>query len=220
MEQDSKRLRTDSFKDQMKQLNDLIEKDNEHRQSLKDMVSEMDGPIQEGLAISQRMHRIKESEISKEIIKPLYEVVVDYFLLYKQLCEVIEPTEYNKFENLWNKSVQQYLYLRLLIHYFNHDDLLDYASAKEYLGNDSHLYDYLYAVMQLVNELTRLTVNTVILNEFDRPKRISAFIKDVYQALSQLNFKNDGLRRKFDSLKYDINKVEGVIYDLTLRNLN
>ena len=34
-----------------------------------------------------------------------------------------------------------------------------------------------------------------------------------------LNLKNDGLRKKFDSLKYDMKKVEEVVYDLSIRNL-
>ncbi len=34
-----------------------------------------------------------------------------------------------------------------------------------------------------------------------------------------LNLKNDGLRKKFDSLKYDLKKVEEVVYDLSIRNL-
>jgi len=34
-----------------------------------------------------------------------------------------------------------------------------------------------------------------------------------------LNLKNDPLRRRFDSLKYDIKKIEEVVYDVTLRKL-
>ena len=34
-----------------------------------------------------------------------------------------------------------------------------------------------------------------------------------------LNLKNDGLRKKFDSLKYDMKKVEEVVYDLSIRGL-
>ena len=34
-----------------------------------------------------------------------------------------------------------------------------------------------------------------------------------------LNLKNDMLRKKFDSLKYDLKKVEEVVYDLSIRGL-
>ena len=32
--------------------------------------------------------------------------------------------------------------------------------------------------------------------------------------------KNDNLRKKFDSIKYDLKKVEEVVYDLSIRGLN
>ena len=36
----------------------------------------------------------------------------------------------------------------------------------------------------------------------------------------QLNLKNDNLRKKFDGIKYDLKKVEEVVYDLSIRGLN
>ena len=39
------------------------------------------------------------------------------------------------------------------------------------------------------------------------------------QADNKLNLRNDALRRKFDSLKYDLKRCEDVVYDLTLRGL-
>jgi hypothetical protein len=37
--------------------------------------------------------------------------------------------------------------------------------------------------------------------------------------ITQLNLRNDQLRRRFDSLKYDLKRCEDVVYDLTLRGL-
>lgn len=34
-----------------------------------------------------------------------------------------------------------------------------------------------------------------------------------------LNLKNDSLRKRFDVLKYDVKKIEEVVYDLTIRGL-
>ena len=34
-----------------------------------------------------------------------------------------------------------------------------------------------------------------------------------------LQLKNDSLRKKFDGLKYDLKKVEEVVYDLSIRGL-
>jgi hypothetical protein len=34
-----------------------------------------------------------------------------------------------------------------------------------------------------------------------------------------LNLKNDALRKRFDSLKYDVKKIEEIVYDLSIRGL-
>jgi hypothetical protein len=62
-------------------------------------------------------------------------------------------------------------------------------------------------------------VNCVTQGDYDRPLRISAFVGDLLTGFRLLNLKNDGLRKKFDSLKYDMKKVEEVVYDLSIRGL-
>jgi len=62
-------------------------------------------------------------------------------------------------------------------------------------------------------------VNAVTLGDFEAPLRISVFAKEVFTGFSMLNLKNDLLRRRFDSLKYDIKKIEEVVYDVSLRKL-
>ena len=102
---------------------------------------------------------------------------------------------------------------------------------------------------------SRLAVNSVTLGDFEQPIKISLFVKDIFagfsmvlildsacrmlryscRAYSQLNLKNDTLRRRYDSLKYDIKKIEEgivvsesqnmrcscrtVVYDVSLRKL-
>jgi len=79
--------------------------------------------------------------------------------------------------------------------------------------------DYLHGVITVINELSRLAVNRVTLGDFEAPLRISVFAKEVFTGFSMLNLKNDLLRRRFDSLKYDIKKIEEVVYDVSLRKL-
>ena len=62
-------------------------------------------------------------------------------------------------------------------------------------------------------------MNAVTQGDYQRPARISAFMNDLLSGFRLLNLKNDGLRKKFDSLKYDMKKVEEVVYDLSIRGL-
>lgn len=91
-------------------------------------------------------------------------------------------------------------------------------------------YDYLLGVVTFINELSRLAFNSVTAiaayNEshetkipFVFPQYLLAFIKNTHAGLMILNLKNDKLRRSYDSIKYDVKKVEEIIYDLTVRRL-
>lgn len=88
---------------------------------------------------------------------------------------------------------------------------------------------YLQAVITVGNELSRLAVNavthsTTISSDIDTclivPNAVDKFLKELMAGFMTLNLKNDSLRRRFDSLKYDVKKVEDVVYSLSLRKLN
>ena len=64
--------------------------------------------------------------------------------------------------------------------------------------------EYLHALINLIDELARLAVNSVTLGDFERPLQISQFIKDIHAGFQILNLKNDSLRRRSDSIKYSV----------------
>lgn len=67
--------------------------------------------------------------------------------------------------------------------------------------------------------LLQFAVNSVTHGDYERPQRIAQFMNDINSGFRLLNLKNDMLRKKFDSLKYDMKKVEEVVYDLSIRGL-
>lgn len=79
--------------------------------------------------------------------------------------------------------------------------------------------DYLLALISNIDELSRLAMNSVTLGDTELAVRISSFIKDLHAGFQMLNLKNDILRKRVDSIKYAVKKVEDVVYDLSLRNL-
>jgi len=62
-------------------------------------------------------------------------------------------------------------------------------------------------------------VNAVTARDYGRPIRIARFIAELDSGFRLLNLKNDALRKRYDALKYDLKKVEEVVYDLTVRGL-
>ena len=46
------------------------------------------------------------------------------------------------------------------------------------------------------------------MGNYKRPVVISQFVKELSSCFQILNLKNDNLRKRFDSIKYDVKKIE------------
>lgn len=96
-------------------------------------------------------------------------------------------------------------------HVYKCYDIVLYSSAF-----CNHLTKYFCTVFMLQS---RLAVNSVTSGDYSRPIRISAFMGELNSGFRLLNLKNDSLRKRFDGLKYDIKKIEEVVYDISIRGL-
>lgn len=67
--------------------------------------------------------------------------------------------------------------------------------------------EYLHSLISLIEELARLAVNSVTLGDYHRPLEISRFVKDLHAGFQTLNLKNDNLRRRSDSIKYNVSTI-------------
>ncbi|KAK1247479.1 hypothetical protein MKX07_002388 [Trichoderma sp. CBMAI-0711] len=79
--------------------------------------------------------------------------------------------------------------------------------------------EYLLSLADLTSDLSRLATNAVTLGDFQLPLTISAFVKDLFAGFQLLNLKNDIIRKRADGVKYEVKRVEDVVYDLSLRGL-
>lgn len=80
--------------------------------------------------------------------------------------------------------------------------------------------DYFIGCLQLASELSRFAINAVTLGDYARPVHISRFVAELNAGFRLLNLKNDGLRKRYDGLKYDVKKIQDVVYDISIRGLN
>jgi len=77
---------------------------------------------------------------------------------------------------------------------------------------------YLQGVCDLVGELVRKAINSSIKGDFKTALLIKDFVSDVYEELMMFDFRNIPARRKFDSIKYGLDKLENLILELKLKN--
>lgn len=64
--------------------------------------------------------------------------------------------------------------------------------------------DYLHALINAINELPRLAVNSVTRGDTRTPVRLATFVKQLHAGFQLLNLKNDSLRKRFDAIKVQL----------------
>lgn len=77
---------------------------------------------------------------------------------------------------------------------------------------------YLLGVCDLTGELVRRAVRSVTKEDYQVALSTKELLEDIYSELLKMDFKNNELRRKFDSIKYDLKKLEDIVYELKLRD--
>lgn len=80
--------------------------------------------------------------------------------------------------------------------------------------------DYLLGLCDLTGELARRAVVSVINNDTKEVYRIKEVIEKIFGLFLQLNLRNGELRKKSDAIKWNLKKVEGVIYDLKTKGID
>lgn len=93
--------------------------------------------------------------------------------------------------------------------------------------------DYLLGLLRLIETVVEYTIDTIILISISSENSPNK-LQDIQYSLSLINLqivtklqngfqmldlKNDNIRRKFDGLKYNFKKMNGIVYDLSLRKL-
>ncbi|MFC1697471.1 hypothetical protein ACFL1H_04010 [Nanoarchaeota archaeon] len=75
---------------------------------------------------------------------------------------------------------------------------------------------YLMGLCDLTGELVRLAINSAIAGNFEGAIEIKQFVTDLYEELMLFDFVGE-LRKKFDSIKYDLKKLDSLVLDLKLK---
>jgi len=208
-----------SFREEMETENELKEK-------IRLTVRDLEQKARDILLIMQKIHHqgsIKIIDICSKARNEFEQVRV----LYEQLSNFISPQEYFKYADHYRFINQRFVYVAALLVYLESGTMISKEEAAKIIGMSANrsdkfyldLEDYLSGLLQVAPELSRLAVNCVTVGDYDRPLKISAFLNDLDAGFRLLNLKNDSLRKRFDGLKYEVKKVEEVVYDLTIRGL-
>jgi predicted translin family RNA/ssDNA-binding protein len=111
----------------------------------------------------------------------------------------------------YNAAVQEYCEAATYYYFVKEDRLI---------GNDELSIDgenYLLGICDLTGELARRAVFSVVNEDYNEVKKIQDFVGVIHDEFLEFELRNGEIRRKSDSIKWNLKKIEEIMYDLKIR---
>ncbi len=86
-------------------------------------------------------------------------------------------------------------------------------------GMGVELNDYLLGLCDLTGELGRRAVASVIKKDFKEVYVIRDAVDEIYSLFLHLDLRNSELRKKSDAIKWNLKKIEDIVYDIKTRGM-
>ncbi len=77
--------------------------------------------------------------------------------------------------------------------------------------------DYLMGVCDLTGELMRRAVSLTVKKRFREVEEIKKLVEDIHDEFLKFDLRNGHLRKKSDSIKYNLHKIEDIVYDTHIK---
>jgi predicted translin family RNA/ssDNA-binding protein len=77
--------------------------------------------------------------------------------------------------------------------------------------------NYLLGLCDLTGELVRKAVQDVIQNNTSGAEKIHALVDEIYGEFLKFDLRNGELRKKMDSIKWNLKKLDEIMYDLKIK---
>jgi translin len=88
-------------------------------------------------------------------------------------------------------------------------------ATREEIGVEAE--DYLLGICDLTGELERRAVFSVVNDHFDEVRKIKDFVSGIYEEFLKFDLRNSELRKKSDSIKWNLKRIDEILYDLKVR---
>ena len=111
-------------------------------------------------------------------------------------------------------AIQEYVEAKTFLHFVNTHTLLDLDS----LGVEPE--DYLIGLSDLTGELGRRAVLKTISKNYGDVHIVRDFVAGVHDFFLTLDMSNGDLRKKYDAIKWNLKKIEDIIYDIETKRGN
>ena len=113
--------------------------------------------------------------------------------------------------NINQTALQEYAEALCYYHFVKSKKIPTASSLK--IDNEN----YLMGLCDLTGELGRKAVNGVIRKNFKQAVEIKELVDEIYGEFLKLNLRNSELRKKSDQIKWNLKKLEDIVFELKLK---
>ncbi len=110
-----------------------------------------------------------------------------------------------------NVARQEFVEALVFYHYVKDNKII----SRDELNVDT--YAYLLGLCDLTGELMRKAVNLVIKDKISEAEKIRDIVDELYHEFLNFNLRNGELRKKSDQIKWNLEKLENMMYDLKIK---
>ena len=169
---------------------------------------EFDGKREEVIAKSRNIIRL-----SKQVIYAVHrEDLTGAEKLVRSIKAAVKVLPSGAYETGMHKvALQEYVEAMTFFNFVKTGKL---ATKKEL---DVDTDSYLLGLCDFSGELVRFSVNSVIRGNPDRVYEARKVVLELYGEFLKFNLRNSELRKKVDSVKWNLKSIEDVVYDLEIK---
>ncbi len=132
----------------------------------------------------------------------------------QKITQKVKKLSESKYETgIRSTAIQEYVEA-LAFYYFLKDARIP---ARKQLGVETN--EYLLGLCDLTGELVRKAVNHIIKENYQEAVKIKDLVEGIYGEFLHFELRNSELRKKSDAIKYNLKKLEELIYDLKIKGL-
>ena len=162
----------------------------------------------------------KINKLSKEIIYSINRKDMDSAEnhsqeIKKKVKDLVSADTRHYFQGAFRVAIQEYVEALAYLVFVKEGRLFSFEEAE--IPDICYEY-YLLGVCDLSGELVRKSLGSGIDSDFDDIKKTRDFITNLYDELLKFDFRNGEIRKKFDSLRWDLQKIEDMVFNLKLKD--
>lgn len=157
-------------------------------------------------------------QVSRDIIKEskliIYSLQRGEKVDIKKIKTLMKNLKSESKTGIEDTAVQEYVEALCFYHFVNDKKI---PTRKEL---DVDTENYLMGLCDLTGELMRKAVKDVIDKKYDSAKEITKLVEDIYGEFLKFDLRNGNLRQKSDSIKWNLQKLEQLILEISKKEFN